>query len=469
MRKLTLLSCVVLLIGSTSIARQNAGVVLTREQVDAIVQPLVDDGNAQSIVVGIIDSSGTHVYGYGKISKEVDRAPDGKTVFEIGGLTTPLTGTMMAVMKQDGVINYEDPLQNYLPTDVKLEVKDQPITLLDLATHHSGLPVMPDNASAVTDPKGPFADYNEEKLNAFLKSYKPTRAPGAEYEYSNLGIGILGHVLAKHANMSYEQMVHDRVLEPLQMTDTTMTLNESQKSRFAPGHDADGKVTSNWIFNDAVAGAGGLRSTCDDLIKFAEVQIHPPDGKLGDAIRETHESRAPVLPGREIGLTWMIDAGGICVWHQGDTGGYQSFLACGPEAGVGVVMLANSANGSIVQAGSEVIRAQLGLPGTPPVPPREAIDLTVEQMDRFVGNYQLAPGAVLKVWRKDDKLMAQLADQPAFRIFPESEQQCFWKVVDAQVEFELGDDKGVAKSATLHQNGQHMPAARVEPTTKPGK
>ena len=268
MRKLILLSCIVLLTGSTSNARQNAGVVLTREQVDAIVQPLVDDGIDQSIVVGIIDSSGTHVYGYGKISKDVNRAPDGKTVFEIGGVTTPLTGTMMAVMKQDGVINYEDPLQNFLPADVKLEVKDQPITLQDLATHHSGLPVMPDNATA-KDPKGPFADYNEEKLMAFLKSYKPARRTGAEYEYSNLGIGILGHVLAKHANVSYEQMVHDRVLEPLQMMDTTITLNDSQKSRLT-GHDADGKVTPNWTFNDAVAGAGGLRSTCDDMVKFAQ-------------------------------------------------------------------------------------------------------------------------------------------------------------------------------------------------------
>jgi hypothetical protein len=165
----------------------------------------------------------------------------------------------------------------------------------------------------------------------------------------------------------------------------------------------------------------------------------------------------------------MIDAGGICVWHQGDTGGYQSFIACGPEAGVGVVMLANSANGSLVQAGSEVIRAQLGLPGMPPVPAREAVELTKEQMDRFVGDYQLGPGAILKIWRKDDKLMAQLADQPAFRIFPESEKQCFWKIVDAQVEFELGDDKGPAKSVTLHQNGRDMPAARVEPTTQPGK
>jgi D-alanyl-D-alanine-carboxypeptidase/D-alanyl-D-alanine-endopeptidase len=474
MRKLILLSLIVFVTASTSIAQQaaNPGVVLTKEQVDAIVQPLVDDANAQSIVVGIIDPGGTHVYGYGKLSKEIDRAPDGKTVFEIGALTAPLTGTIMAVMKQDGVMNYEDPVQNYLPADVKLEVKDRPMTLLDLATQHSGLPLMFDN-NKPKDPNDPYADYDESKLYELLKTWKPTRAPGAEYEYSNVGLSLLGHVLAKHANLSYEQMVHDRVTEPLQMTDTTLTENESQKSRVAPGHNDDGKLNPSWHMNDAIAGGGGLRSTCDDILKFAEAQIHPPQGKLGDAIRETREAREQVTPGREVGLTWMIDAGGICIWHNGQTGGYHSFIAIGPDAGVAVVILSNSSGASLDQAGSEIIRAQLGLPGMPPVPPREAVELTKEQMDRFVGEYQLGPGTILKIWRKDDKLMTQLTNQPAFRIFPESEKQLFLKVVDAQLEFDFPDDKGPAKSLTLHQNGRHMPAPRIEqtlePATKPGK
>src|SRR5881394_3580486 len=104
---------------------QANGIVITREQLDAIVQPLIDEDEAQSIVVGIHDSAGARVIGYGKLSAKSDSAPDGKTVFEIGSITKTFTSTMLASFALDEVVKIDEPVQKYLPDDVKLEVKDR--------------------------------------------------------------------------------------------------------------------------------------------------------------------------------------------------------------------------------------------------------------------------------------------------------------------------------------------------------
>jgi len=442
-------------------ARANAaGVVVDRAEIDRIVTPVIDRAYAQCIVVGIVDRQGVRVIGYGQLSDTIERAPDGSTVFEIGSITKVFTSLLLADMECEGVVSRDDPVQQFLPNDVKLTERGRAITLLDLSTHQSGLPRMPDNLNPA-DPTDPFASYGEAQLFDFLRQWKPSRAPGEQVEYSNLGAGLLGELLARRSGASYESLVVQRITTPLNMHDTTVSLSESQRQRLAPGYNVDLAPDRHWHF-DALAGAGALCSTADDMLRFIQAQLNPPDGNLGEAIRKTHEPQAKMEAEREIALAWIVDRGGACLWHNGQTGGYHSFVAFSPQQQVGVVLLSNTATGLIDAIGSQIIRMQIGMDPGPAPTLRDSIKLGPEQLDRLVGDYQLG-FAILQITRNGDRLMAKLGTQPAFRIWPQSETSFYWRVVEAAVDFRLGDD-GKAESLVLHQNGRDMRGARVTPT-----
>src|SRR5207244_1074108 len=135
------------------------------------------------------------------------------------------TAVLLADMVTRGEVKLDDPVSKYLPETVKVPAyQDRVITLLDLTTQTSGLPRLPSNLKPA-DPGNPYADYDVDRLYAFLNGYTLTRAPGAKYEYSNLGVGLLGHALARRAGKSYEELVTERILKPLKMTRTSITLS----------------------------------------------------------------------------------------------------------------------------------------------------------------------------------------------------------------------------------------------------
>ena len=164
--------------------------------------------------------------------------PNGDTIYEIGSVTKAFTGTLLADMVNRGLVKLDAPLQDFMPTDVKLHLaKNQPIRLVDLASQTSGLPRLPDNMQP-KDPSNPYADYTPERMFEFLGKHQLRRPPG-EYEYSNLGMGLLGHMLAKQAGQTYEQLVIERICDPLKMTDTRITLSDEQRKRLAPPYNAE--------------------------------------------------------------------------------------------------------------------------------------------------------------------------------------------------------------------------------------
>lgn len=128
------------------------------------------------------------------------------------------------------------------------------ITLLDLATHTSGLPRLPDNFSP-KNADNPYADYTVEQMYAFLSGYTLPRDIGATYEYSNLGSGLMGHLLARNDGTNYEALVLERICRPLGMTNTQVVLTPGLKARLATGHNAAGERVSNWDL-PTLAGAG---------------------------------------------------------------------------------------------------------------------------------------------------------------------------------------------------------------------
>jgi len=413
------------------------------------------------IVVGVIDPSGRRVVSYGNLARNEKRPVDGDTVFEIGSTTKVFTSLLLTDAVRRSEVALTDPVSKFLPAGVKVpERGGRKITLQDLATHTSGLPRLPSNMTP-RDLANPYADYTVQHLHDFLSSYKLPRDIGAQFEYSNLGAGLLGHVLSRRAGMSYEALVRTRITEPLGMSSTAITLSESLKRRLATGHDASGGPVSSWDL-PTLAGAGALRSTVNDLLKFLAAQLGPSKTPLAPAMAAQLAVRQPTgIPGLEIALGWhiLVGQGQEIVWHNGGTGGYRSFIGFDAKRKAGVVVLSNT----FTNAGIDDIGRHLLDPNAPllqAAKARREITVDGKVLERYVGRYELSPEFAIVVTREGDRLFGQATGQPRFELFAESGGEFFLKVVDAQITFQ-SDDQGRVTGLILHQNGADVPGKRV--------
>jgi serine-type D-Ala-D-Ala carboxypeptidase/endopeptidase len=437
-----------------------------RGPTDADVQALLVrriDSEHQSvgIVVGVLDAQGPRVIAYGHLEKGDPRPLDGDTLFEIGSITKVFTALLLTDMVQHGEVKLDDPVSQYLPSTVKVPERDgRAITLADLATHTSGLPRMPTNFRPA-DPNNPYVDYTTEQLYAFLSSYELIRAPGVKFEYSNLGFGLLGQALARRAGLDYETLVVRRICDPLGMTSTRISLTPQMTQRFAAGHSADLLTVPRWDI-PALAGAGALRSTANDMLKFMAAAMGRTRTQLAPALQALLSVRRPTgAPFVDSALGWEVDTrgGGELVWKNGGTGGYRTFVGYAPGSGVGIVVLSNAESESGVDdLGLHLLDARFPLV-VPAGTPSEA-GLAPERLERYVGHYELTPGLVLAVTREADQLYAQLTGQPRVAVYPKSDGEFFYKVVDAQLSFE-NDSTGQVTAVVLHQGGRDRRAARI--------
>lgn len=323
-----------------------------------VVRPLAEGRREGGLAVAVRFADKWTMYSYGQSGNPARPKLDESTVFEIGSISKVFTTTLFADMARKGEAALEDPVSRYLPEGVKVpRQEDREITLLDLATHSSGFPRMPANF-APADPRNPYADYTPEKLYAFLAAYKLPRGIGSQVEYSNLGVGLLGHLLARRAGVDYDGLVRTRICRPLGMNDTAVHLTPAMLRRMAQGHDADGKPAANWDF-DAFAGAGGIRSTLRDMMIFMDANLGHGGAGVVSAMADTHKPRM-AMGKDQVGLAWIIrDAGGrSLVWHNGGTGGFASFAGFEPKSGAAVILLANFAKpDEVTGAGLKVLEA----------------------------------------------------------------------------------------------------------------
>lgn len=436
----------------------------TDSEVLAIIQQRVEEKRSAGIVVGLVEADGsTRVIAFG------DPGPgklplDANTVFEIGSVSKVFTATLLAQLVLDEKVALDDPVQKFLPADVTLPTRNQKaITLGHLAIQNSGLPRMPTNFTPA-DSTNPYADYSVQQMYEFLSGYALTRDPGEQFEYSNLGVGLLGHALALSEGKTYEQLQRERIWEPLGMTHTAITLTPWMSEHLPLGHDEQGKVVSNWDI-PTLAGAGAIRSTTTDMLAFIAANLHTDSGPLGKAMALAQQERAPAGGANTmIGLNWIIqhqDSDTI-IWHNGGTGGYRSFVGLVPSRSIGVVVLTNSGGAGADDIGMHLLSPSLPL-APKPAPPKQrtAIELKAEQMAPYVGVYQLAPEFSIEVTLTDGALFGQATGQAAFRFWPETETDFFLKEVDAQISF-VRDAQNEVTSLVLHQNGQNVPGEKVK-------
>lgn len=432
-------------------------------EVERILQERVDKyKKSVGLIVGLVNDQRSKIISYGKLSQDHNQKPDGNTVFEIGSITKVFTSLLLSDMIERKELRLSDPITNFLPKSVKVPTKDgKEITLLHLATHTSGLPRLPSNF-APKNINNPYADYTVQQMYEFLSNYTLTRDIGAKYEYSNLGSGLLGHILALKAGTDFETLVVTRICGPLKMNSTRIKLSTELQTRMATGHDQTGKTVMNWDI-PTLSGAGALRSTANDMLNFVAANLSLTKSDLSPAMQKTHlvRNNTGVL-NLEIGLGWHVlnKYGTEIVWHNGGTGGYHSFIGFDKKKRVGVVVLSNSTN-DIDDIGLHLLENKYALANLEPSKGHTTIKLDPEIYGAYVGQYELAPNFIITIIREGDGLYAQATGQGKFEIYPEAKTKFFYKVVDAQIMFNLSE-AGVVESLTLYQSGREMPAKKLK-------
>jgi len=308
--------------------------------IQAILQKCVgEDGESTGIVAVVSGNAGSRVFTYGASGAADNRKLDGDTVFEVASITKVLTALTLAAMVERGEVAMSDPVAKYLPPSVKVPAYEgKLITLLDLATYTSGLPIMPDNFT------GP--NYTVDEFYAFLSGYTLKYPPGTHYEYANVGFGLLGHALARRAGKSYEALLAERVCDPLGLRSTRIIPTADMRSRLAHGHDRRLVPTPLSDNIPTLAGAYAAKSTANDLTVLLEACLGRRQTPLAPAVRRLLETRRPTgLPGHSIGLGWFISSNDDdeIAWKSGVNGGYNAFIGFSMSSHRGSIALSNAA------------------------------------------------------------------------------------------------------------------------------
>jgi len=319
--------------------------VLDKDIAAALKNGQLAPSTGAGVAIGVVEHGKRYLFTYGTAKEN--------SIFEIGSISKTFTCLILSQMVEQGKVKFDTPVRELLPPGTVAKPAGDEVTLLDIATQHSGLPRMPDNFKPA-DPSNPYADYAEANLYAFLAKQGVAKPAKPGFVYSNLAMGLLGQALANRARLSYPALMKEEVADPLRLKDTTVALTAAQQARFIQGHDADHQPAHAWDL-DALAGAGAIRSDASDMLTYIEANLHPeslkkvagdsPAATLSAALVQQHELRADVGPGMRIALAWLYIEDSGDYWHNGGTGGFSSYAFFNPKGDYAAVVLLNTGPG----------------------------------------------------------------------------------------------------------------------------
>ena len=408
-----------LLAAVTHVAAQdftNAVRALLRDHVEL-------DRRTIGMVVGIVDEDGQRVVSYGKADNGDSPEVNGDTLFEIGSVTKTFTTLLLEDMIERGEMRLDDPVRKYLPDSVKVPTyHGREITLLHLATHTSALPSDPDNLSP-SHWNNPYAGYTKERLFEFLSGYALRRNPGEKVEYSNLGMGLLAQAIALKAGTNFESLVLDRICSPLKLDSTRIRLTPELRARQAVGHDWFGKSVEDLDFPEPIMGAGAIRSSANDMLKYLSANIGLTPSQLSPLMEKTH-----VIQVENQALAWSCS--GDIIWHAGGTFGFSTFVGFDKKRRRGVVVFSNSMFDPATDLGFLLLNSQWRDDKRP-----KAATLNRRASDAFVGSYQTTTNNVIGIRCEADRLFMRGSVHLSTELVPDSEGNFFMRVSGTPVTF----------------------------------
>jgi len=346
-----------------------------RAVVDAAAARYVQENpQAAAIAIGVVYGPLRFQSRAGTLEPGKVRPPRPDTLYPLASITKTFTGTLLAQAAIEKRLSLSDDIRTYLDGSYpNLEFAGRPILVSDLLDHRSGLPfLLPDRPELAPDFEADPRPYTV-RVNAAMQGYgrnqffsdlhmvKLTAMPGSHYQYSNAGAQLAGYILEKLYGQSYEQLLRAKILTPLRMNATTVSLNPADRDRLAPGWDDKGQRAILPVGDEA---AGGLKSTTDDMLSYIRWQIDETD----PAVRLSHErvwtAKAPVFGDQGtfgIGLNWQIAelSGRRVIFQDGMIEGYSALVVIEPESKLGIVLTANQLDQKGAAAQRGVMKALL--------------------------------------------------------------------------------------------------------------
>lgn len=342
MRKIILLSILISLIVNVIKAQSEE----TKQWILDHSKEYYNESKSTAISLGYIVDNQINTINLGHLGKDRTDTVTNSTVYEIGSISKTFLGVLVQQAIIDGKLDMSEDIRRYYPQDQKLSTDVPPITIQDLATHHSSLPRLPGNIwnKKGFDMTNPYALYDSLAMYSFLEKYY-AQNPKKDYAYSNFGAGLLGHLVALQYNEDTEQLLQRIICKPLAMSQTSIkNVSDLPIASIAQAHNNRGEVAINWDF-DVLATAGGIKSNIDDMMKYAKVYL------IGNALVDNPFAEA-LVPQRK-----MQDNGSIATFwhhanfknidiihHSGMTGGYASTMVLDTKNNIAIVALTNSAN-----------------------------------------------------------------------------------------------------------------------------
>jgi len=323
------------------------------EAVQRLLKERLRQKLAVGLIVGLIGPQGSRTLAAGASANSARPQVDENTLFEIGSITKLFTAAALADAASRAKVSLDDPLAKFLPLPPD-GIGDR--TLKELATHTSGLSRLPSGfawwSNLLRHPRNPYAHYTEHDLQVHLVTLQGKAFPRGGFLYSNMGAGILGNILAAREKMDYAGLIAKRVTGPLQMTRTFLNVPDSEQSFLAQPHTKSLRPTPVWTMS-ALAGAGGLISCMQDMVRFASAALAETPPLTASMFQPMASSGRS---GHSVGLGWMLQTSDAyqVAWHNGGTGGSRSFLALEFTTRRAVVVLSNTPN-SLDQLGAQLL------------------------------------------------------------------------------------------------------------------
>ena len=395
--------------------------------------------------------------GYGFADFQQNTENKSQTKFAIGSITKQFTAMAIMQLSEKGLLDVEDKVSKYIPD---LPVGDQ-LTIHNLLTHTSGLANVTDLVefySLNPDNKDPMVVVD------LIKDMSLEFNPGEKYNYSNTNYLLLGMIVEKLSGLSYEDYLQKNIFTPLNMKDTGICYGKNNQTHDATAYDGYLEVfpVDDELLLKQAYGAGNMYSTVEDLYRWDQA-LKTEKLVKKETLDKIFTGYATIPGAGSYGYGWIISDTviGREIWHNGATFGFTSNIARFTDEDFTVIILTNNRLYNTVDLSNTLasIAFQMDYEMPEVIKEIEIEDSTI--YDKYVGEYELMPSFVIKISKENDKIYAQVTGQDKYEIFPASEKEYFYKVVDAQITF-VEDENGEIVSLILHQNGQDMSANKVK-------